>query len=156
MYNFTRMTILFVYFFHCFNNIFLSLAFLYLLQNYTSFYRCPKKSSLDELFPCPAFFVILSQIPKQIFVLDNSLHIPHLWYLFVNIVDNFVYNSVFPMFLQFFLGITSCFFHKSRTKRRLAFFITSYSFVQFAQKATCQSLFHFFYFLYFQTSYHGN
>ena len=92
------------------------------------------------------FFVILSQIPKQTFELDRLFLIPHLWTFFVNIVDNFVYNFVFHGFSMFFLGITSRFFHSTRLKSFLCFFIARNSFVQFAQKTACQYHLEFFLF----------
>ena len=137
---------MFVYFFHCFNNTSLFCVFRHLLANHFSSVICPKTPHPDKTFLFPPFFVILSQIPKQTFELDRLFLIPHLWTFFVNIVDNFVYNFVFHGFSMFFLGITLRFFHSTRLKSFLCFFIARNSFVQFAQKTACQYYLEFFLF----------
>ena len=93
-----------------------------------------------------AFFVILSQIPKQTFDLDNSFHIPHLWYFFVNIVDNFVHNYVFRVFFTLFLGDNFPFFPQVTFFHFTGRHFSVGAFVQFAQKTSCQYRFEFFLF----------
>ena len=121
-------------------------AFLYLLPNSYTFTICKKMPHSDTLFPFPPLFVILSQIPKQTFELDNLFCIPHLWYFSVHIVDNFVYNFVSHGFRPFLLGITFRFFHKMCFQLFLYAFLIKRFFVQFAQKRTCQYHFEFFLF----------
>ena len=114
---------------------------------------CPKTSSSDTTLLFFPFFVILSQIPKQTFELDTFFFIPHLWYFFVYIVDNFVYNSVFHGFLHFFLGITLRFFHIQETLPFFGSLPKRCSFVQFAQKLPCQYYFEFFLFSLFSKNF---
>jgi len=83
-------------------------------------------------------FVILSQIPKQTFELDKLSPVPHLWYFFVYIVDNFVYNCVFCGLFPFFSGDKSVFFHNLRFRKMLHCSFFCLLFVKFAQKANCQ------------------
>lgn len=91
---------------------------------------------MPYFFSC--LFVILSQIPKQTFELDKLSLIPHLWYFFVNIVDNFVYNYVFCGLFAFSPGDKVVVFHNPHLQKilHLSFFLLL--FVKFAQKASCQ------------------
>ena len=114
---------------------------------------CPKTSLSDTTLLFSPFFVILSQIPKQTFELDTFFFIPHLWYFFVYIVDNFVYNSVFSMFSTFFLGITFLFSTIFQKQVLPLFFVFPKPFVQFAQKVTCQYYFEFFLFSLFSKNF---
>lgn len=117
---------------------------------------CTKIPFVQETLFYTPLFGILSQIPKHTFDLDNISSIPHLWYFFVYIVDNFVYNYCYRTFFHFFIGDNYAFFHNPVSSSFQKSTSGPTPFVQFAQMPICQYLFLFFEFSLYSNNYQGN